>query len=87
MKLIRLIILSLQLPANEALAYVDPNTGGYVFQLLYPIFVAIGIGYFFLKNQIKKLSHNFSSFLRKTLVNNTLHPPFPGKNLLGMRNT
>jgi len=34
MKLICLIILSLLLSANEALAYVDPNTGGYIFQLL-----------------------------------------------------
>ena len=63
MKLICLIILSLQLSANEAHAYVDPNTGGYVFQLLYPIFVAIGIGYFFLKRQIKQL---FLSLLETT---------------------
>jgi hypothetical protein len=29
-----------------------------IFQFLYPVFMAVGIGYFFLKNQIKKLFIN-----------------------------
>ena len=64
MKLICLVILILLLSANEAQAYVDPNTGGFIFQLFYPIFVAIGIGYFFLKNQIKKLWRSFMNLLK-----------------------
>lgn len=63
--LISLITIYLLLFTNDAQAYVDPNTGGYIFQLFYPIFVAIGIGYFFLKNQVKKLCHSFLNLIRK----------------------
>ena len=59
MKLAFLIAIYLVLSTTIALAYVDPNTGGYIFQLLYPVFMAIGIGSYFLKNQIKKLWHSF----------------------------
>ena len=65
MKLICLIILTLLLSAKEALAYVDSNTGGYIFQLLYPVFMAVGIGYLFLKRQIKQLLLSFINFIRK----------------------
>lgn len=65
MKLICLIILSLLLFTNDALAYVDPNTGGYIFQLLYPVFIAVGICYLFLKRQIKQLFLSFIHFIRK----------------------
>lgn len=66
MKLIFFITIYILLITNKAQAYVDPNTGGYIFQLFYPIFVAIGIGYFFLKNQIKKLCRSFLNLIRKT---------------------
>jgi len=49
-----------------ALAYVDPNTGGFIFQLFYPIFVVVGISYLFLKRQIKKLFLNFINLIQKT---------------------
>lgn len=64
-KLITLVTFYLLFITNKAQAYVDPNTGGYIFQLLYPIFVAIGIGYLFLKKQIKQLFLSFLNLIRK----------------------
>jgi hypothetical protein len=40
---------------SYAFAYIDPNTGGFMFQLLFPIVSAIGLAYLFFKNQIKKV--------------------------------
>lgn len=41
--------------AEDAFAYIDPNTGGYIFQLLFPILSAIvGILLFF-KNSVKNI--------------------------------
>jgi hypothetical protein len=37
----------------EAYAYIDPNTGGWLFQLLFPVLVAIGIAWNFLKAKIR----------------------------------
>jgi hypothetical protein len=48
--------------ASEAFAYVDPNTGGYVFQLVFPIISIIGFAYLFFKRQIKLLFAGISSF-------------------------
>lgn len=64
-RLIALIAIYLLLITSKAHAYVDPNTGGYIFQLFYPIFVAIGISYFFLKRQIKQLCLSFLNLIRK----------------------
>lgn len=36
-------------------AYVDPSTGGYIFQLLFPIISAITAGCIFFRNGIKRL--------------------------------
>ena len=33
-------------------AYIDPNTGGYVFQLLFPIVSGIAAAYIFFKRQV-----------------------------------
>ena len=33
-------------------AYIDPNTGGYVFQLLFPIVSGIAAVYIFFKRQV-----------------------------------
>lgn len=69
MKSTFLIMLLLLLYGNQALAYIDPNidpnTGRFIFQLLYPVFAAIGIGYFFLKSQIKQLFMGFLNLIRK----------------------
>jgi len=42
------------LPKN-AFAYIDPNTGGYVFQILFPIISAIAGILIFFKNGVKRL--------------------------------
>jgi hypothetical protein len=38
--------------AAPAFAYIDPNTGGYVFQFLFPLISIIVAGYVFCKKQI-----------------------------------
>ena len=45
-------------------AYVDPGTGGYVFQILFPIITALTAGYLFLKDRIKALLSKFTALLR-----------------------
>jgi hypothetical protein len=37
----------------DAYAYIDPNTGGWLFQLIFPVIVAIGIGWNFLRNRMR----------------------------------
>lgn len=46
-----LLILLLGIPSS-ALAYIDPNTGNIVFQILFPIITAVVTGYLFCKNAI-----------------------------------
>jgi hypothetical protein len=38
--------------AAPAFAYIDPNTGGYVFQFLFPLISIFVAGYVFCKKQI-----------------------------------
>ena len=37
----------------DAYAYIDPNTAGWLFQLIFPVIVAIGIGWNFLRNRMR----------------------------------
>jgi hypothetical protein len=53
--------------ATDAFAYIDPNTGGYVFQLLFPIISVIGFAYLFLKRQIKLLFARIISFIKSVI--------------------
>jgi hypothetical protein len=52
---------------DTALAYIDPNTGGYIFQLLFPIVSAIVFAYFFLKKQIKIIFNRIFLFIKSVL--------------------
>jgi hypothetical protein len=38
----------------RALAYTDPNTANFIFQLLFPIFAVIGMGFLMFKNFIRR---------------------------------
>jgi hypothetical protein len=46
------VLLTLLLPATPALAYIDPNAGGVLFQLLAPMFAALVGGWLFLRRWI-----------------------------------
>lgn len=46
-------VLSILLLPLDSYAYIDPNTGGWLFQLLFPVLVAIGIAWNFLKTKIR----------------------------------
>lgn len=47
-----LIVVLLLLPLN-CHAYIDPNTGGWLFQLLFPLLVAIGGAWVVLRQRIR----------------------------------
>jgi hypothetical protein len=48
-----LLVLLLGIPST-ALAYIDPNTGNIIFQILFPIITALVTGYLFCKNAISR---------------------------------
>jgi hypothetical protein len=49
------LVVALLIP-SVAQAYIDPNTGSTIlFRFLFPMFVAIGAGWVFLKNKISVL--------------------------------
>ncbi len=69
-KTVRVLFLALSFVmagAADALAYIDPNTGGYVFQLLFPIISIIAFAYLFLKRQVKLLFARIISFFKHIL--------------------
>ena len=49
----------------EGYAYVDPNTGGYIFQLLFPILSILAAIYLFFKNQVKRIFASLIGLFRK----------------------
>ena len=51
-------------PATAS-AYIDPNTGGYVFQILFPVLSAIAGLFLFCRNYIKQLFVRLFSIFRK----------------------
>lgn len=53
--------------AMDAFAYIDPNTGGYIFQLFFPIISVIAFVYLFLKRQVKMFFLKIINFF-KTLI-------------------
>lgn len=59
-----IILISICAP-NIAFAYVDPNTGGYIFQSLFPVITAIVAGYLFFKNQIKNLFYKLKRLFKR----------------------
>ncbi len=50
-----------------AFAYVDPNTGGYVFQVLFPVLSAVAACFVFFKKQVSALLRKIARlFSRKS---------------------
>ena len=49
-----LVLLALATPL-DCYAYIDPNAGGWLFQLLFPVLVAIGAAWVALRQKIGKL--------------------------------
>lgn len=53
--------------APPAFAYIDPNTGGYLFQLLAPLVAIVMSAWIFCANQVKAIWRSFwRRFSRKT---------------------
>jgi hypothetical protein len=51
--------------ASPGYAYVDPNTGGYLFQLLTPLYAIVIAAGFFFANQVKAIWDACGIALRK----------------------
>lgn len=64
-----LILLLQTVGPDAACAYIDPNTGGYIFQLLFPIISAVAGLYLFFKKQIVSLVTKVSGLFRKNKNN------------------
>ena len=56
----------LALAPGAAFAYIDPNAGGLLFQILTPVFVAIVVFWTFLKHKLKSLWARVTSAFRKS---------------------
>jgi len=59
---VAVFVLMLSFLPAEAHAYIDPNTGGYVFQWLFPIFSAIAAFFMFFRTAAKNM---FNRIFRK----------------------
>ena len=59
------IVLGVFLISSPAYAYIDPNAGGMLFQILMPIFLIISSGFFWLR---RRLMNAFQWFLPKKVV-------------------
>jgi hypothetical protein len=53
--------------SSDALAYLDPNTGGLLFQLLAPLFIAIAAGWAFLRRGASDLMRRFVAYLKSLI--------------------
>jgi hypothetical protein len=52
---------------GTAFAYIDPNTGGYVFQILFPIISAITAVLLFFKKQAVSVLKKVAALFRKMI--------------------
>jgi len=50
---------------DTANAYIDPNTGGYAFQILFPLISAVVGIFLFFKNQVISLWRTLARLLRR----------------------
>lgn len=61
------LTIALALFAAPAFAYIDPNTGGYLFQLLAPLVAILISAWVFLSDKIKAIWHSFLSTRRRNI--------------------
>ena len=66
-----LIVLCTPLPA---LAYIDPNTGGMIFQVLAPILAMITSAWLFLRDRIKSLWYKLRRIVFQTRAEEAAAP-------------
>ena len=62
-----LILDGIFLMPSAAMAYVDPNTGNFIFQILFPIFTAVTTGFLICKNAIRRKLYWCKEWLRNKL--------------------
>ena len=61
-RLVLLTIAALALTQGDAYAYIDPNAGGLLYQLLFPVLIAIAGAWAALRH---KIAHLFSSLAKR----------------------
>jgi hypothetical protein len=52
---------------NVALAYIDPNTGNIIFQILFPILTVITTSYLLCKNFIRRKIYYFKEWINSKI--------------------
>ena len=75
--LVFILSLLVLIPAPAA-AYIDPNTGNIIFQILFPIITAVVAGYLFLKNAIRRKLGSFKKNLREKSPEKNQNDRLPG---------
>jgi hypothetical protein len=58
------------IPTQQAFAYVDPNIGGWLFQLLFPLFAAVLAIWAFIRNRIASAWRSLVAGFRDRLIRN-----------------
>lgn len=67
-RLFSLLLLLDLLSCPAAHAYVDPNAGGFLFQLLFPLFMALAAMWVFLRKKAIEIGKRILTFFCKTIV-------------------
>jgi len=57
------LVLCLYTYTSPAFAYIDPNTGGYIFQLLAPLVAIVTSVWMFFSDQVKAIWRSFRRVL------------------------
>ncbi len=65
--IVSLILDEILIMPSIAMAYVDPNTGNLIFQILFPIFTAVTTGYLICKSAIRRKLYACKEWLRNKL--------------------
>src|SRR5690349_11304337 len=61
-----LVLIAQSVEPSSAYAYIDPNTGGYLFQILFPVISMVAAVYLFFKNQVISIFAKFTGLFKKT---------------------
>ena len=61
------VVLCTCIYTSPAFAYIDPNTGGYIFQLLAPLVAILTSLWIFCSHQVKALWRSIIRFLKRQI--------------------
>jgi len=62
---VALMLIAQSVAPGMAYAYIDPNTGGYFFQILFPVISTVVAVYLFFKNQVMSFYAKLTGLFKK----------------------